>query len=272
MKKLKKLLIAFLCVFMTSTALTGCSSLPKTSSQTETEAVTKIREEDIKDIAKYTQDNFASLLTSATYDEFKSYVDGGHVVVSKIFDNDFGYRWKQFVDKHGQVKKAKVDQTQRSKTDYTSRILLTGEDGGEMAMTITYDETMRPVSTTISDYSDDSKLTLGQKMETAAANTATGLIVVFVVLAFLIFVISLFNFIPKPSSGKKKPEETKKAPAPKPAPAAAPAETESTPEEDLTKDEELVAVITAAIAASEDKPVEGYVVRSIKRLHTNKWH
>jgi hypothetical protein len=36
-------------------------------------------------------------------------------------------------------------------------------------------------------------------------------------------------------------------------------------------DPALIAVIAAAIAAAEDKPVEGFVVRSIKRVKTNKW-
>ena len=39
----------------------------------------------------------------------------------------------------------------------------------------------------------------------------------------------------------------------------------------LAKNQELVAVIAAAIAAAEDKPPEGYVVRSIRRLQNNKW-
>ena len=63
----------------------------------------------------------------------------------------------------------------------------------------------------------------------------------------------------------------KKNPAPVPAvnravPAPAPAA-----EEDLTDDLELVAVITAAIAASEDTPADGLVVRSIRRVPGSKW-
>ena len=42
-------------------------------------------------------------------------------------------------------------------------------------------------------------------------------------------------------------------------------------EEDLTDDLELVAVITAAIAASENTSADGLVVRSIRRAPGNKW-
>lgn len=42
--------------------------------------------------------------------------------------------------------------------------------------------------------------------------------------------------------------------------------------EDLTDDYELVAVIAAAIAASEGAAsTDGFVVRSIRRANTSKW-
>ena len=45
-----------------------------------------------------------------------------------------------------------------------------------------------------------------------------------------------------------------------------------TDEEDLTDDYELVAVIAAAIAASEGAAsTDGFVVRSIRRANTSKW-
>ena len=55
------------------------------------------------------------------------------------------------------------------------------------------------------------------------------------------------------------------------APAAAPAPIPAAQEEDLTDDLELVAVITAAIAASEGKDPRQYIVRSIKKVHRNQW-
>jgi hypothetical protein len=62
-------------------------------------------------------------------------------------------------------------------------------------------------------------------------------------------------------------KKTEEVPAPvqtvsKPAPVAL---------ENPEMDPALVAVIAAAIAAAEEKPVEGFVVRSIRRVKTNKW-
>ncbi len=63
------------------------------------------------------------------------------------------------------------------------------------------------------------------------------------------------------------------APAPKaaPAPAAAPVAAPAAEEEELVDDLELVAVITAAIAASTNSSTDSLVVRSIKRAPGAKW-
>ena len=42
-------------------------------------------------------------------------------------------------------------------------------------------------------------------------------------------------------------------------------------EKELVDDLELIAVITAAIAASEGKDPRQYIVRSIKKVHRNQW-
>ena len=50
-----------------------------------------------------------------------------------------------------------------------------------------------------------------------------------------------------------------------------PPASESAGTEDLLADEELVAVIAAAIAAAEGAGTDGFVVRSIRRRPSNKW-
>jgi hypothetical protein len=78
----------------------------------------------------------------------------------------------------------------------------------------------------------------------------------------LTFIISQIHWIPDLLGGKKKEE---KAPAPvKAVPAPAEAALEAAPAEE-TDDLELIAVISAAIAASEQAPADGFVVRSIRR-------
>ncbi|MDO5410572.1 MAG: OadG family protein [Lachnospiraceae bacterium] len=111
-------------------------------------------------------------------------------------------------------------------------------------------------------------MTLGEILVKALVNTVLGMGTVFVVLIFIAVLISL---LPKLTAAiesiGKKPAPA--APASKPAPAAPVPAAE--PEEELTDDLELVAVITAAIAASEGVPADGFVVRSIKRSAQNKW-
>lgn len=108
---------------------------------------------------------------------------------------------------------------------------------------------------------------LGLKMEQAAGNMVTGLILVFFMLIFLAFIIYLFRYVDK---GEKK-EEKPAAPAPvktAPAPAAEPVSSSK------KEEEEIAAAIAAAIAmAQEEQPsADGYYVRSI-HMHRpgKKW-
>ena len=175
------------------------------------------------------------------------------------------------MDAHGQCTQAFVDLTMRHHDEYTSRIIMTGEDGAQMAMTITYDETSTPVKTTIADYSDDTNQTMSQRLSAAGANTIIGIATVFAVLVLLSLIIYCFKFV---NLAVAPPAKKETAPAAPKAPAKAPAakaEVAAAPAKDPMSDPALIAVIAAAIAAAEDKPVEGFVVRSIKRVKTNKW-
>lgn len=100
--------------------------------------------------------------------------------------------------------------------------------------------------------------TTGEKMEKAVLNTVIGMGTVFIVLIFIFFIISLLKYVN--NIGAKKEE--------KPAGGVENAISQivtAEEESDETDDLELVAVITAAIAASEGTSSDGLVVRSIKR-------
>jgi sodium pump decarboxylase gamma subunit len=111
------------------------------------------------------------------------------------------------------------------------------------------------------------KYTVAENMSKAALNTLLGMGTVFIVLIFLSLLISCFKFI-SIAEQKMKAKKTP-APAPSAAPAAAAAPVEE--EEELVDDLELVAVITAAIAAATNSSTDGLVVRSIKRAPAAKW-
>ena len=93
----------------------------------------------------------------------------------------------------------------------------------------------------MTDATADIVYTLGEKLEKAALNTLMGMGTVFCVLILISLIIYCFKFISKVGAPKK---ETAKTEATK-APAV------ETVNENLTDDLELVAVISAAIAASE---------------------
>lgn len=107
--------------------------------------------------------------------------------------------------------------------------------------------------------------TIAERLTKAGLNTLMGMGTVFAVLIFISFLIGLFRYI------HEWEEKQKAANTPAPAPAAAIVAAPAVEEEELADDLELVAVITAAIAASENTPADGLVVRSIKRAPASKW-
>lgn len=100
----------------------------------------------------------------------------------------------------------------------------------------------------------------------AGLNTAMGLGIVFVALAFISFIIALEGKILTAFQSKK---------SAKAVTAPSPVETNSSPEPEVVEedmsDEEIAAVISAAIYAYESEnggevPADGLVVRSIRRM------
>lgn len=116
------------------------------------------------------------------------------------------------------------------------------------------------------------KYTMGEILGKAGLNTLLGMGTVFVVLIIISVIISLLKYIPKFLESFSRKEKPQAAPAATPAPAAAPAPAPAQEEEELAGDEELVAVMAAAIAAAEEISADGFVVRSIRRRRSNKWN
>lgn len=103
--------------------------------------------------------------------------------------------------------------------------------------------------------------TFGEKMEKAGLNTLLGMGTVFIVLILISIIISLFNFIPKIQAAFNKDKSDVKAVAVDNTIAQIVEK-----EEEQADDLELVAVITAAIAAcGTSGSSDDFVVRSIVR-------
>lgn len=107
---------------------------------------------------------------------------------------------------------------------------------------------------------DTSEASVTDRMLKALENTLLGMGTVFVVLILISLIISCFAFIPKIQAALTKKNEK-----------IEPVITESIVNEPAVKsntvenDAELIAVIAAAIAASENTTTDGFVVRSIRK-------
>lgn len=135
-------------------------------------------------------------------------------------------------------------------------------ENAKVRFTVTFDvlNGLESIQAVNLDAQEEETQSFGALMATAGVNTLLGMGTVFVMLFFMSELIGLMKYIPQLFEPKRKPVET--VPVPVPAPVAAPAAVE----EDLSNDEELVAVISAAIAAYEgENNVDGFVVRSIRR-------
>lgn len=118
-----------------------------------------------------------------------------------------------------------------------------------------------------------SKESLGHRMEMGVLNTVLGMAIVFAILTLIIFVISLFKYLPNIASkenNKSKASDAKVSPVDN-----AIAQIVHQEETNLMNDHELVAVITAAIASMKseglsDTTAGGFVVRSIRKVNNRR--
>ncbi|MGC6175243.1 OadG family transporter subunit [Lacrimispora sp. 38-1] len=153
---------------------------------------------------------------------------------------------------------------EESKDGYTATVNTVFEKRN-MDFTVTFDHKLSKIISVafIPQYNT------AEKMEKAGFNTLMGMGTVFVVLIFISLLIGGFRYISifeEKMLNKGKGSETKAAAEAEPVFATPLAE-----EDELKDDLELVAVITAAIAASEGVSPSGLVVRSIKRAAAGNW-
>ena len=244
-RKLKSLL-AMVCVLALTLAMSVCAFAADTVTEDETANYKSAAETLISQIAGFSDEEIENYLaqddafTTATMESWKSVKDelGAY---SSIVSQD--------VEKDGDVVTiSTVAQFEKAKAD----VVLMLDLGQQMYTSMTYSV----------------QYSLAANMQRAGMNTLMGIGIVFLMLVFLSFVIGLFKYIEKfQNVGKKKAAE--EAPKAEEAPAPAIAQSEAA-DEDFADDLELVAVISAAIAAYENTSGDSFVVRSIKKSH--KWH
>lgn len=231
------------------------AELESEAAQAETETLSE--EEQMKQ-------QFAQMLT-----QIASYTDEQ---LAQMMESDdattrlLAVNWSSVKEEVGAFSEVTSIETSASEDGYTYIITCHTkyEKTGDTDVVVSYEYDMKEQKIT---YNWDVQYSMGKQIERAALNTAMGMGIVFLVLVFLILVIGRLHIIPDMIEKKAKAN----APEPAPAPAAPVAAAVVEEEEDLMDDLELVAVITAAIAASETTSGDGFVVRSIKKANRRNW-
>lgn len=237
---MKKKLCLIFCIVSCILMMAGCSlSLTKTN----------------KNFNKKTlETNADSFVTSWFSYDFESAVKSMKEQSTEV-DEDTVNQYKESI----QLKKKYGKQGTKVDTDFTissdSATVVetyTTSSGKKLIFSVTYDEKGQTSSWKVEEYKS-----LGDKMAKAGLNTVLSMAIVFAVLIFIAIIIAQFKHIGNFQNGAKK-EEVKAEPVVEAAPVVE--------EENLVDDLELVAIITAAIAAaSETESADGLVIRSIIR-------
>lgn len=130
----------------------------------------------------------------------------------------------------------------------------------QVIITYVYTYDYETEQATLTDANADLVYSLGEKMSKAAMNTLMGMGTVFVVLILISLIIYAFKLIPyvQKKFERRGAEETVEN-------AVVTQIEQREEQQQLTDDLELVAVITAAIAAGTGAPTDSFVVRSIHR-------
>lgn len=247
---MKKKLVLLLCVLSCLMMVTGCSltrenknlseSKLKKTTQTKVEEwfdtdyqgiIDQVEQQGGIEVYKeqYSREDYENL--KSTFDEYNDYA--------------------KLQKKYGALKKIEKKDYSLASSSASVAIRVLTEKGDRIVFTATYDKYGEETDFKVEQYQS-----IGDIMGRAGLNTIMSMAIVFCVLIFISLLISCFKFIGAAQNKQTKQEE----------PAAEVSVAPPVVEENLADDLELVAVITAAIAAaSENESADGLVVRSIVR-------
>ena len=211
-------------------------------------------DEQTKTTIETTAEGLTNTIIPLTEDEIAAYMESGDA-----FTENAMTAWDSAREDLGDLKKAGSAEIEYSNDEYTATVPVEFEKE-DAEFIYVFDKNLTPTSLSV-----DVKYSFATTMKNAALNTVMGLGTVFVILIMLIFLISLFQFIP--GSGAQEAKAKKKAAEEAATPAPAPVAAVPVQEADNS---ELIAVIAAAIAASEGTSTDGFVVRSIRKINRKK--
>lgn len=272
MKKFLLLFCMLACVF----SMTACSD--PISSDSAKESVKDQKVASVKDDMENWATDMIGYLNSSSDDQIKSdaenangldKIEGKDYVVNPDGMNtntiEFYNGWAKTKDDLGELKSIdNINVKVSAKTSELCSIIVDSTyENRKCSFEFVVDKDMKLVSGAINPV-----YTTGEKMEKAVLNTILGMGTVFIVLIFISFVIAQLKHLNKIGQPKT---EAKQSTAQTQGVDNAISQIVSA-EENEADDLELVAVITAAIAAAEGTSTDGLVVRSIKRVNkSNNW-
>ena len=213
----------------------------------------------IDDAAKSQIESTAEGLTQTiiplTDEQIAAYAESGDAFTESAMT-----AWSAVKEEVGEMKVVGSAEVEYSNNEYTA-VVPVDFDKEDVEFTYVFDDSLVPTSVAV-----DVQYSFGTTMKNAALNTIMGIGTVFVILVMLIFLISLFKFIPGSGAYQAK---AKKSSEPVPAVVSVPVQAPAAAPE-ATDDKELIAVIAAAIAAAEGTSTDGFVVRSIRKINRKK--
>lgn len=263
MKKIRVILCAMICVL----GLTACGSEEKV-----------LDPEVAAELESRTAELVTNLLDAFGPEEAEEITAYGGEYMEYILSNYYGYK----ADGNGVV--SAFTSWNSAKEEIGDVVSISGatasfdEQGSDIIVNLDVVGTIRTAQVeaiyeddlyhTLDSLTTNVNWTFGEKMEKAGLNTLLGMGTVFVILILISLIISLFNFIPKiqEAFSKDKKKDVK-------AEAVDNTIAQIVEKEEQTDDLELIAVITAAIAAAGTSgSSDDFVVRSIRRRPNSKWN
>ena len=280
-QNIKRIWLA-LCMSVLLLALSGCAASSDTQEELDPSAVITMQQG---------AQQYLALFSSLTDEQLEQYIAQSEANNDYVMENAFK-SWDNVKDDLGAYVSSGIVTVEETDGGYIARIQAAFEKRNMEFSLIVSDDLSE-----VEGISFSPEYTVAEKMYKAAMNTLIGMGVVFLVLIFISWLISLFKYINrfeakfKESEAKKTAQAEKNAapasapapvqtaasaPAPVqqavPAPAAVSAQPAAYEVQDVSDDMELISVIAAAIAAAEGKTAaNGLVVRSVKRVSRRNW-
>ena len=244
MKMIKKITSVFMTFLVMAALVIGSTSVVFAADKVD---------DTVKSTLVTTAEGLTDAIVQLKDEEIENYMSSGDDFTTSAMQS-----WQTSKDELGAKKDSNGETTVIFKDDqYTVTVPLKFEKA-EANFVYVFNSQGTPTSMTV-----DVQYGMGKTLQRAGLNTLMGIGTVFVMLIMISLIISLFNFIPKIQAAfsKKDKEEAKNVGIDK---AVTQIAAQEEPEAD---DTELVAVIAAAIAASEGAAsTDGFVVRSIRKV------